>query len=444
MKHKEIEIKYRIPSRIYQEMILDLRRPHSFAHERVGFLFTRSKKLLSGTLLILATKYVPVDDADYIHDETVGARINNTAIRKAMQQIYDFKLGGFHVHMHGHAGTPSPSFTDRKGLPGIVESFANISGAELNGYLILSNDSFYATIKSGSGTPYFSPDLFAVLGYPMQFEVSNQSAESSPIFQRQSFLGKKSTLHFNTLRIAVVGYGGGGSHIGLQLAHLGFMNVTIFDADHIEDSNLNRLVGGWFADVKKKLLKTQIARRVIKNVLPAARLNLINTRWQENAEYLQQADIVVGCVDTYAERQQLETECRRYLIPYIDIGMDVFEQPEKKFHMTGQVILSMPGDSCMSCFGFLTEEKLAKEAAKYGAVGGRPQVVWPNGLLASSAIGILVDLITGWSGLTNRNVYLEYDGNTGVLVEHVRMKFATRNCVHYPLNLTGPPIFKKL
>ena len=46
-------------------------------------------------------------------------------------------------------------------------------------------------------------------------------------------------------------------------------------------------------------------------------------KWQERPDLMDQCDVVFGCVDTFAGRRDLEAECRRYLIPYIDIGMDV-------------------------------------------------------------------------------------------------------------------------
>ena len=56
--------------------------------------------------------------------------------------------------------------------------------------------------------------------------------------------------------------------------------------------------------------------------------------------------------------------------------------------MSGQIILSAPGGPCMFCMHFLTDEKIGREVANYGAAGGRPQVVWANGVLASTAVGI--------------------------------------------------------
>ncbi|MEP7375975.1 MAG: ThiF family adenylyltransferase [Chitinophagaceae bacterium] len=443
-KDKQI-VKMRIPARIQQQMLIDLQRKHPFAYERVGFLFTKSKKLTNKTMLVLATEYVPVADEDYVEDKTVGARINSTSIRKAMQTIFDNKGGCFHVHLHDHSGIPGPSSTDKKGLPGVAESFSNISGEQVNGILILSHDSFYCTVKIKEKKKFVLPASVSAVGYPMNQQFNNvRRIEKNDVFQRQSFLGKKSNHLFENVKVGIIGYGGGGSHIGQQLAHIGVRNIVVFDDDKIEGSNMNRLVGGWFRDIKKSLLKTAIAKRVIKKILPSAKPECINSRWQDNPDKLQECDVVLGCVDSYAERQQLEAECRHYLIPYIDIGMDVYEEEDKSYSMPGQVILSMPGQACMRCFGFLTDEKLGEEAARYGKVGGRPQVVWPNGVLASTAVGIFVDLVTGWSRQKDKTIYLTYEGNTGIIKDHVRARFAPEECEHYPFSEAGPPMYKKL
>jgi hypothetical protein len=280
-----------------------------------------------------------------------------------------------------------------------------------------------------------------VVGYPFISQYLNKRVVNDVMFDRQSFLGTNSQFLFENIKVGIVGYGGGGSHIGQQLAHIGVKNITIFDDDKIEITNLNRLIGGVYTDVKNALLKVTIAKRVIKRIFPKSNLTLVAKKWQQASNELKKCDIIFGCVDSYTERQQLESECRRFLIPLIDIGMDVHDSGG--YSMSGQVLLSMPGQPCMSCYGFLTEDKLAKEAAKYGNVGGRPQVVWPNGVLASTAIGVFVDLVTGWTG-TNESVYLSYDGNTGKIEDHIRKQFSPKCCEHYPLSEVGPTKYLKI
>jgi hypothetical protein len=443
-RKKKPRLILRVTAELRRQVLEDLKRPHAHAWERVGFLYTRSKWLDDRTLVIIATAYEPVADAHYLKDDTVGAKIGADAIRNAMQKIVSNKTGCFHVHLHGHSGKPTPSGTDTGSLPGVVQSLANIAGEQVTGYIVLSLDAFFTAIHLPGRKGLHKADQVSVVGFPMEFHFEGTPAKPSAVFDRQSFLGSRSQWLFDNTAVGISGYGGGGSHVGQQLAHIGVKNPVIFDDDHIEDSNLNRLVGGRWKDVLQRLAKTRIAKRTIKAILPAANVTAVPSKWQNAPEKLQACDLVIGCVDSYAERQQLEAECRRYLIPYIDIGMDVHSTEGEPPSMSGQVMLSMPGLPCFWCFGFLTKEKLGLEAAKYGNVGGRPQVVWPNGVLASTAVGILVELITGWTKRTDARVYLEYDGNTGILKDHIRLRFCDDCCAHYHTANAGPVIFRPI
>lgn len=263
-------------------------------------------------------------------------------------------------------------------------------------------------------------------------------------YSRQSFLGGNSQAEIARTVIGIVGLGGGGSQIVQQLAHIGFERYVIYDPDIVEDTNLNRLVGATEADVEARRAKVSVAERVIRGLKPDARVESLQARWQEAPAPLRGCNVIFGCVDTFAERRELEVLSRRYLIPYIDIGMDVHQIEGQAPAMGGQVILSLPGHPCMFCMGFLTEARLAQEAALYGAVGGRPQVVWPNGVLASTAVGIAVDLITNWTRALDGPVFLSYNGNTGTVQPHPRLRFLQGACSHYSPQDVGDPVFVEL
>ena len=248
---------------------------------------------------------------------------------------------------------------------------------------------------------------------------------------RQSFLGEMSDDIFSRAKIGFIGLGGGGSHIVQQYAHLGLQNYILVDFDRIEETNLNRLVGGTVKDVSNKELKTTIAERIIKQVNPDASVQILNTTWQESAKQLRDCDLIFGCLDSYHQRRDLEIFTRRYLIPYIDIGMDV-HRIKDSHSISGQVILSLPGSICMHCMKYLREDLLTIEAQKYGDAGGKPQVVWPNGVLASTAVGIGVQLLTSWHPKTSGSIYLEYDGVLGTVSVSPRMKYLENVvCTHF-------------
>jgi hypothetical protein len=268
---------------------------------------------------------------------------------------------------------------------------------------------------------------------------------SNDRYSRQSFLGPDSQDRIAQCVVGVVGLGGGGAHVVQQLAHLGFRHYVLYDPDRVEDSNLNRLIGATEADAAVKRPKVEIAQRLIHGLQPQARVEGYACRWQENALPLRGCDIMFGCVDGFAERQQLEATARRYLIPYIDIGLDIHKRDDGPPVMAGQVVLSMPGELCFTCLGFLNETNLAREAALYGDAGIRPQVVWANGVLASSAVGLALEILTGWVGARSGPIYLQYHGNDGSVHPHVRMQYLPKGpCPHYPADQVGDPVFRPL
>jgi molybdopterin-synthase adenylyltransferase len=263
-------------------------------------------------------------------------------------------------------------------------------------------------------------------------------------YSRQSFLGPNSQDVIERCHVGISGLGGGGSHIAQQLAHLGFLNFTVFDPDVIEASNLNRLIGGTQHDVDKKTPKVEIARRMINGVRPAAEVTCVRAPWQEAPHLLRRCDILFGCVDGFDQRRQLEAAARRSLIPLVDIGMDVFRADDGTHAIAGQVILSMPGCPCMTCMGFLNDKTLAREAAAYGAAGPQPQVVWTNGILASTAVGVAIDLLTDWSRTMRGHVYISHRGGAGLMSPHARLPYVPQGCVHYPLQDAGAPRIRPL
>lgn len=260
---------------------------------------------------------------------------------------------------------------------------------------------------------------------------------------RQSFLGADSTEVLSRCRVGIVGLGGGGSHICQQLDHLGVGEFALFDPDIVEETNLNRLVGATEEDVAKGNSKVSVAERLIRGVNPWARVEGYKAQWQYYASYVRPCDVVFGCVDGFIQREQLEAACRRFLIPYIDLGMDVTRCGDG-FVISGQVAISMPGDLCMRCLGIITEDRLKEEAQRYGAAGGRPQVIWSNGVLASAAVGMFVKLVTPWEKRPQFPILLEYDGNAQTLLPSNKLGcLKGKRCGHFEgLQSVGDPFWK--
>lgn len=432
----------RIPRSLYERIHVDLKRPHHHAAERVGFLITSFKQYADGSFLLLMNDYHPLSDDEYVPDSSCGARIGSDAIRAAMQRVMNTGLGSFHVHIHYGSGIPCLSNTDRRELPRLVQSLCVVGPDCVHGIFLLSENACTCWVWLPGFDEPVVPEQISVVSYPMTFihPHSLKVISHQERYSRQSFLGLRSQQLFEQVRVGIVGLGGGGSHIVQQLAHIGVRHFHLFDGDVVDESNLNRLVGGIALDAEGCTPKLVVAKRVITSLNPEAKIISHRGSWQEKAELLEQCDLIFGCVDTFSGRRDLEATCRRYLIPYIDIGMDVHCIEDEPPRMAGQIILSMPGFACMHCLGFLTDKKLSQEAALYGDAGGRPQVVWSNGVLASTAVGVGIDLLTGWTQRQNVMVFLSYDGNLGTLSPDRRLSYInTNDCPHYQLAEIGPP-----
>lgn len=123
----------------------DLDRPHQFAAERVGFVAV--KAAISGrNLILIAEQYYPVDDGDYIHDDSVGAMINQEAIRKALEIALLRGVGMFHVHSHEHFGSPGFSRIDTSEQEQFIPDFFSVQNNFPHGAIVLSHDCAYGRV----------------------------------------------------------------------------------------------------------------------------------------------------------------------------------------------------------------------------------------------------------------------------------------------------------
>lgn len=262
-------------------------------------------------------------------------------------------------------------------------------------------------------------------------------------YSRQGFIGDQNLIE--KIKVAVVGLGGGGSCVVTELAHVGFQNIIGFDpCMRLEEKHLNRTLGITVEDVKNGLTKAQLAERVVRNLQPSATTNFIVSTWQDQTHLLRDAELVIGCIDGFKEREQLEIFCRRHMLPYIDIGLGLTSVEAGIPVLAGQVVASVPDYPCFRCLGFLNEARLSEEAVEnYGDATVRPQVLWGNLKIASTAVSLAVKLVTGWAGPVKLPFYQQYDGNADTVMPHPRLTYLAAElvCPHFPLDRVGRPFF---
>jgi len=162
-------VRLRIPRLLCEDMRADLVRPHAFAGERVGFARAALGTVHDGALVLLKS-YWPVPDNQYVDDPYVGARINGTAIRDAMQDVLDGggAHGLFHIHMHPFKGSTGMSKTDAAEIPKLVQSFRNVGAKVAHGLLILTPDHAFSLALLPGVDRFQQVSKVTMVGYPTE------------------------------------------------------------------------------------------------------------------------------------------------------------------------------------------------------------------------------------------------------------------------------------
>jgi len=163
-------IEIRLNRGLYEAMLTSLRRPHSFAYERVGFAVARRVEASTGSSLIIVSEFIPVADEHYIDDPNVGARIGTEALTIASRRIYHGRSraeGIFHVHEHGHTGEPILSRTDARELPSLIPGFKSVGPTGPHGLIIWSLDNASAWVWLPAEGKPLQVDKISIIGAPI-------------------------------------------------------------------------------------------------------------------------------------------------------------------------------------------------------------------------------------------------------------------------------------
>ncbi|MGH7928982.1 MAG: HesA/MoeB/ThiF family protein [Candidatus Binatia bacterium] len=227
-------------------------------------------------------------------------------------------------------------------------------------------------------------------------------------YERQaSLLGAGVQALLPKVAVGVVGLGGLGSFVALELAYLGVGQLVLVDSDVVEMNNLNRMVGAQPNDVGRH--KVEVLAKVIKQCSPGTEVTAVAARIldSEALDHAKSVDLLLGCVDNHGARLTLNHLAVRYLIPLIDAGTGTrLESEGVSSRMGGQVQLVAPGVGCLECRGFIDPQRAAFDLAPadvqeyerahgYGTEEAAPSVIFLNGVVASMQVAEAVRLLGG-------------------------------------------------
>lgn len=143
-------------------------------------------------------------------------------------------------------------------------------------------------------------------------------------------------------RVMVAGCGALGNEVLKNLALFGVGNIVVVDFDTIEYSNLTRSILFREEDADKGMYKAEVAARRVREINRDINIIPIVGRLDSDVGLglYRSMDVVIGCLDSRLARLQLNRQCIRADVPWIDGGIH---------NLDGIVRVYRKGVNCYEC-----------------------------------------------------------------------------------------------
>ena len=145
-------------------------------------------------------------------------------------------------------------------------------------------------------------------------------------------------------KILIVGAGGLGSPASIYLAAAGVGQITIYDDDEVDLSNLQRQIAHHSSDIgTDKVISTQ---QTLKKINPDVKVIAVKQRLEGEVlnKEVKNAHIVLDCCDNFSTRFAINAACVKHKTPLVSGAAIRFE---------GQVSVFTPGINNSPCYNCL-------------------------------------------------------------------------------------------
>lgn len=365
--------------------------------------------------------------------------------------------------MHNHAGRDGVGFsgTDMashdRGYPALLD----INDDVPVGALVFAHNAVAGDIWTSDGQRHTITHL-RVAGRP-QLSLTPEllpSQVADPAYDRQArIFGDRGQAILAGSKVAVVGLGGIGSLISEYLARLGVGELLLIDPDHLDPTNLPRVVGArridampllqdpsrprWIQRLGGRLAtsKVRIAARVARQASRTVRIMPVprSVLDADVAVLLTDCDHIFLAADSALARRLVNSLTHQYLVPNTQVGSKVTIIDNQVADIFSVSRMSSPGSGCLQCNGLIPAWRITEEATselqrrRQRYVDDEdvhaPSVITLNAVAASRAVD---DWLMSIGGLTDpiasADHWASYHPLTDEVVEHEPAK--SPDCTH--------------
>ena len=395
-------------------------------YENGCFLLANSYKTKNKSIL-LVTKIIKPTDSSWNKIAKNALEPSSSYINECVIKAESTNSSLIFVHTHPDVCHPATfSFIDEKSNSRMFSNISQILQNRAISSMVFSQKGICGVVFEKNhlqdinkikivGTTLIE---FSGVGYEKEHS-ENVDAE----FDRQvRALGKHNQKRLQDIKVTIVGLGGTGSPIAIQLAKMGIVNIQLIDMDRIDVTNLPRVYGSSNADVGEP--KAMVVKKYIKTFSKSNIHAICDDVTDSNMrEHLIESDVIFACTDNLTSRSVLNEISHRYYIPLIDVGCRInLDDDGLITQAIAKVQVVTPDSACLWCTGtldgktilqesFTKEEKqqLAKEGY-YDGIEKQPSVISLTTMAASLAVNKVLSLIGTFGVSYNTRTQIEIKG----------------------------------
>lgn len=365
----------------------------------------------SGQVTLLVREvHLAKDGVDYVEGKVGYRALHPKFIHRLIARARDEKLIYLAVHNHfsdRHVGFSQIDLDSHElGYPALLQ----ISRGMPVGALVFGQRSVAADLWV-SQTSRLELKAAVVVGRTIHRLTPSPRSDpmASPIAHERQvrMFGKLGQLELSESKVAILGLGGIGSVVAEYLARIGVGHITLIDDDIVEESNLSRIVGAVHSDVRKKLPKVKVAKRLILAANKQTKVTLIvdDVAKGSIATKLIDSDYVFLAADSMRARLVFNALVHQYLIPGVQLGSKIRCSTDGSLEDVMSANRPVrPGIGCLWCNQLIDTTALAKEAKTeeerksqaYGVDEPNPSVISLNAISAAHAVN---DFLLDYLGL---------------------------------------------
>lgn len=350
--------------------------------------------------LLVRGVYPARPGSDYVAGQVGYRALHPRFIHQHITACRDQRLAYLAVHNHDCDDRVGFSRVDiashERGYPALLDIGKGIPV----GALVLGRSSMQADIWTDDGmrralreARIVGPTLRRLYPFPPRspFAPTDESRD-----RQIRMFGKAGQAELGRARVAVIGLGGIGSLVCEYLARLGVGEILAVDPDHLETSNLSRVVGATRADAAFGRSKVEIAAR---HAVEASDTKIYpitaDVALESVAHRLRNCDYLFLAADSMRARLVFNALVHQYLIPGVQLGAKVRTAPDGGLlDVMSAVRPVRPSEGCLWCNQLIDPHQLAIEAKSdaerhaqaYGVAEPNPSVITLNAVAAAHAV----------------------------------------------------------